>query len=40
MFIAPIIYGVKTWGIPATMCGLAGIMGVIVNLIIPKGDEQ
>ncbi len=22
-FIAPIIYGVKTWGIPGTMCGLA-----------------
>lgn len=22
-FIAPIIYGVQTWGIPATMCGLA-----------------
>ena len=22
-FIAPIIYGVQTWGIPSTMCGLA-----------------
>ena len=21
-FIAPIIYGVQTWGIPSTMCGL------------------
>lgn len=31
-FIAPTIYGVKTWGIPATMCGLAaaGIVYVIV----------
>jgi len=23
-FIAPMIYGVQTWGIPATLCGLAG----------------
>jgi uracil permease len=23
VYIAPLIYGVKTWGIPATMCGLA-----------------
>lgn len=22
-FIAPIIYGVQTWGIPSTLCGLA-----------------
>ena len=27
-FIAPIIYGVQTWGIPSTMCGLvaAGLL--------------
>ncbi|MFN2269114.1 MAG: uracil-xanthine permease family protein, partial [Desulfonatronovibrio sp.] len=35
-FIAPIIYGVNTWGIPATMCGLmaAGFLYVILSLII------
>ncbi|RQD65521.1 MAG: uracil-xanthine permease [Desulfonatronovibrio sp. MSAO_Bac4] len=35
-FIAPIIYGVNTWGIPATMCGLmaAGVLYVILSLII------
>jgi uracil permease len=31
-FIAPIIYGVQTWGIPGTMCGLAaaGILYVLL----------
>ncbi|SMC24966.1 uracil permease [Desulfacinum hydrothermale DSM 13146] len=35
-FIAPIIYGVKTWGIPATLCGLAaaGVVYVIFSLVI------
>jgi len=35
-FIAPIIYGVQTWGIPSTMCGLvaAGIMYMILSAII------
>jgi uracil permease len=35
-FIAPIIYGVKTWGIPGTLCGLvaAGCLYVIFSLII------
>lgn len=35
-FIAPIIYGVKTWGIPGTMCGLlaAGVFYVILSVII------
>ncbi|MGX9364680.1 uracil-xanthine permease family protein [Desulfoplanes sp. PS50] len=35
-FIAPIIYGVQTWGIPATMCGLAaaGIFYVLLSLFI------
>lgn len=35
-FIAPIIYGVNTWGIPATMCGLmaAGLLYVVLSLII------
>ncbi|BCS90165.1 uracil-xanthine permease family protein [Pseudodesulfovibrio sediminis] len=35
-FIAPIIYGVQTWGIPATMCGLfgAGLMYVIISFLV------
>jgi len=35
-FIAPIIYGVQTWGIPSTMCGLlgAGILYVILSFLI------
>ncbi|GAU09797.1 uracil-xanthine permease family protein [Desulfoplanes formicivorans] len=35
-FIAPIIYGVQTWGIPSTMCGLAaaGIFYIVLSLFI------
>ena len=35
-FIAPIIYGVQTWGIPATMCGLtaAGLLYVLMSFAI------
>ena len=35
-FIAPISYGVKTWGIPGTLCGLAaaGVLYVILSFII------
>ncbi|ADU63345.1 MAG: uracil-xanthine permease family protein [Pseudodesulfovibrio sp.] len=35
-FIAPIIYGVQTWGIPATMCGLfgAGVLYVVISLLV------
>ncbi len=35
-FIAPIIYGVQTWGIPATLCGLAaaGILYIILSFVI------
>lgn len=35
-FIAPIIYGVQTWGIPATMSGLvaAGIFYVVLSFLI------
>jgi uracil permease len=35
-FIAPIIYGVQAWGIPATMCGLvaAGLFYVFISLLI------
>jgi len=33
-FIAPIIYGVKTWGIPGTLCGLAaaGLLYVLLSI--------
>ncbi|MBG0777640.1 MAG: uracil-xanthine permease [Desulfovibrionaceae bacterium] len=31
-FIAPIIYGVKTWGIPGTLCGLVAAGGLYVVL--------
>lgn len=35
-FIAPIIYGVQTWGVPATLCGLAaaGVFYVILSFFI------
>ncbi|WP_243547142.1 uracil-xanthine permease family protein [Pseudodesulfovibrio tunisiensis] len=35
-FIAPIIHGVQTWGIPATMCGLAaaGVFYVVLSFLI------
>lgn len=35
-FIAPIIYGVQQWGIPATMCGLlaAGLLYILISLMI------
>ena len=41
-FIAPIIYGVQTWGIPATLSGLAaaGILYIILSFIIRWGGTQ
>lgn len=35
-FIAPIIYGVQTWGIPGTLCGLvaAGGLYILISLCI------
>jgi len=35
-FIAPIIHGVNTWGIPGTMCGLAaaGLLYVVLSLCV------
>ena len=35
-FIAPIIYGVQTWGIPGTLCGLAaaGLLYVLISICI------
>ncbi|WP_321311582.1 uracil-xanthine permease family protein [Halarcobacter sp.] len=41
-FIAPISYGVKTWGIAATMSGLiaAGLLYVVLSFLIrAKGDQ-
>jgi len=35
-FIAPISYGVQTWGIPGTLCGLAaaGVLYIVLSFII------
>ena len=35
-FIAPMIYGVQTWGIPATLCGLAaaGVLYILMSFAI------
>ena len=35
-FIAPIIYGVKTWGVPGTLCGLAaaGVVYILLSLLV------
>ena len=35
-FIAPIIYGVQTWGIPATLCGLtaSGVLYILLSFAI------
>ncbi|ROO29475.1 uracil permease [Salinisphaera orenii MK-B5] len=35
-FIAPILYGVETWGIPGTLCGLiaAGLVYIALSLVI------
>ena len=35
-FIAPIIYGVQTWGIPGTLCGLAaaGLLYILLSFVV------
>ncbi|SLM29344.1 putative uracil permease [Desulfamplus magnetovallimortis] len=41
-FLPPIMYGVKTWGIPGTMCGLcaAGFVYVVLSFLIRwQGSE-
>ncbi len=41
-FLPPIFYGVKTWGIPGTMCGLAaaGVVYILLSLLIRwRGSE-
>jgi uracil permease len=37
-FIAPILYGVQTWGIPATLCGLtaSGLLYVVLSLVVAR----
>ncbi len=41
-FIAPILYGVHTWGIPATLSGLAaaGVLYIIISFIIRWGGSE
>jgi len=41
-FIAPIIYGVQTWGVAGTMCGLAaaGLLYVLLALLIKIQGPQ
>ena len=38
-FIAPIIYGIQTWGLPATLCGLAaaGVMYALLSALVQFG---
>ena len=41
-FLPPIMYGVKTWGIPGTMCGLAaaGLLYILLSILIRiKGTD-
>jgi uracil permease len=41
-FIAPIVYGVQTWGVPGTLCGLAaaGLLYIALSFAIRlKGSE-
>lgn len=41
-FIAPIMYGVQTWGIPATLCGLAaaGVLYIALSLVVRFGGSN
>jgi uracil permease len=41
-FIAPIIYGVQTWGIPATLSGLAaaGVLYIVLSFMIRWGGSE
>ena len=41
-FIAPIIYGVQTWGIPATLSGLAaaGVLYIVLSLVVRWGGSN
>ena len=41
-FIAPIIYGVQAWGLPATLCGLAaaGVVYAILSAVVRLGGVE
>ncbi|MCF8033749.1 MAG: uracil-xanthine permease family protein [Desulfarculaceae bacterium] len=41
-FIAPIIYGTQTWGVPGTLCGLAaaGVLYVIISFVVRIGGVE
>ncbi|PIE70955.1 MAG: uracil permease [Deltaproteobacteria bacterium] len=41
-FIAPISYGVQTWGIPGTLCGLAaaGLIYILFSIIIQVNGQE
>ncbi len=41
-FIAPIIYGVETWGVPATLGGLvaAGLLYVALSIVVRVGGRR
>ena len=41
-FIAPIIYGTQTWGVPGTLCGLAaaGVLYVLLSLVVRWGGAN
>lgn len=41
-FIAPIIYGTQTWGVPGTLCGLAaaGGMYVVISFVVRIGGPD
>jgi uracil permease len=41
-FIAPIIYGTQTWGLPATLCGLAaaGVVYAVLSVVVRLGGVQ
>lgn len=41
-FIAPIIYGTQTWGVPGTLCGLvaAGGLYVVISIVVRIGGPD
>ncbi|MCB2190911.1 MAG: uracil-xanthine permease family protein [Deltaproteobacteria bacterium] len=41
-FIAPIIYGTQTWGVPGTLCGLAAAGGlyVVISFVVRIGGPD
>jgi len=41
-FIAPIIYGTQTWGVPGTLCGLAaaGVLYILLSFVVRWGGAN